>query len=481
MDRKQQDGFSGMNRKDMKTEKRRRKKRSTGYRAAGVLLGAALFLGTIGGGTVTQAEEYWPQPSDVTSEAACVIDITSGTILYEKNADEQHYPASITKILTALVAAENSDMSDTVTFSADDVFINDSESSSIARDLGEQMTMEQCMYGMILASANECAYAIAEHVGNGSIDKFIDMMNQKAKELGCTNSHFVNPNGLPDPDHYTSAHDMALIAAAAYKNPIVAKIVGTKQYTIPPTNKHTDPTPLNNHHQMLNSSKTAKWLYDYCLGGKTGYTSLANHTLVTYAKKDNLLLACVVMNTDADSQYRDTINLFNFCFENFTEYSLKDSIDLQKENQTGTLGKDIRLLKVSDGGVVVPKTVELSDVQSKISTRGKKSGKTAGTIEYTYAGHKVGQADLLYAEKNVDVYPFHNVSKKEGGSSVSYIRIDYKMILGIIAAAGAVIFFIFYFRRKYKKYRQRHPKKARVYVRDFSRYKKIRKNDRKHR
>ena len=142
----------------------------------------------------------------------------TGAILYEKNVDTSYYPASITKILTALLALENSDLDEVVTFSSDAVFGTELGSSSISRDLDEQMTMEQCLYGMMLESANECAYAIAEHVGGGDVNVFIDMMNEKAQELGCKNTHFSNPNGLPDENHYTSAYDMALIARAAYAN-----------------------------------------------------------------------------------------------------------------------------------------------------------------------------------------------------------------------------------------------------------------------
>lgn len=161
--------------------------------------------------------------------------------------DEAHYPASITKIMTTLLALENGNLSDMVTFSDD--AINNTEGSGIARDYGEQMTLEQCLYGVMLESANECAYAVAEHVG-GTVENFVDMMNAKAKELGCTNTHFANPHGLQDENHYTTAHDMALIAQAAYQNETFRIIIGTKMYTIPPTNKHAEETVLRNHHDM---------------------------------------------------------------------------------------------------------------------------------------------------------------------------------------------------------------------------------------
>ena len=190
---------------------------------------------------VVQAADYWPEGPEVQSPSVILMEMSTGTVLYEKNSDERNYPASITKIMTTLLALENSDLNEVVTFSDD--AINNTEGSGIYRDYGEQMTMEQCLYAVMLNSANECAYAVAEHVG-GTVEHFVDMMNEKAAELGCTNTHFANPHGLFDENHYTTAHDMALIAKAAYQNETLRIITGTARYTIPPTNKHDEPTDL---------------------------------------------------------------------------------------------------------------------------------------------------------------------------------------------------------------------------------------------
>ena len=205
--------------------------------------------GTDADATQTQSPEgYWPEGIETASRSAIVMEASTGTILYQKNIDEPHYPASITKILTALIALKYGNMSDIVTFSKDAVY--NTEGSSIARDVGEQMTLEQCLYGMLLESANECAYAIAEHIA-GSVDAFVDLMNQEAAALGCTNTHFSNPHGLPEETHYTSAHDMALIAQEAWKNETFRIITGTRRYEIPPTNKHSEITYLQNHIQNI--------------------------------------------------------------------------------------------------------------------------------------------------------------------------------------------------------------------------------------
>ena len=187
---------------------------------------------------IAKAADTWPDASDVDIEtpSAIVMEYSTGTVLYEKDADEELYPASITKIMTALVAIENSNLDDVVTFSKESIY--NTEGSSIARDVGEEMTMEQCLYGMMLASANECAYAIGEYVA-GDVDSFVDMMNEKAQELGCESTHFNNTNGLPDEEHYTTAYDMALIARAAYQNETFRIICGTSRYNIPSTNKHS--------------------------------------------------------------------------------------------------------------------------------------------------------------------------------------------------------------------------------------------------
>ena len=207
---------------------------------AGVLAGLSLLPVVP---QMVQAEDYWPDGMSAKSPSAIVMEVNTGTILYEKKIHKQYYPASITKIMTTLLAIDNCDMDQSGTFSADAVYNNEGDTSHIARDLGEQLTVEQCLYGIMLESANECAYAIAEHVGEklgGDYQTFIDLMNKRAKELGCQDTHFNNCNGLPDEKHYVSAYDMALISAAAYKNETFRIITGASSYTIPATNKLLD-------------------------------------------------------------------------------------------------------------------------------------------------------------------------------------------------------------------------------------------------
>lgn len=395
-----------------------------------------------------KAADYWPDAPETLSPGVILMEESTGTILYEKNSDEAHYPASITKIMTTLLALENGNLSDMVTFSDD--AINNTEGSGIARDYGEQMTLEQCLYGVMLESANECAYAVAEHVG-GTVENFVDMMNAKAKELGCTNTHFANPHGLQDENHYTTAHDMALIAQAAYQNETFRIIIGTKMYTIPPTNKHAEETVLRNHHDMLCTYHNAnrKYLYPYCVGGKTGYTATANSTLVTYAEKDGMTLICVVMNTQSPNQFIDTVNLFDYAFDNFqvlnvsendTDYSAEATVD---NGNLNNIAPFVELDK--DAVIVLPKTAEFSDTSSSVEYNDS-DPEIAGSITYTYAGRNVGKADIKTTGVVVEGYAFDNEStEEEEQEAVSTVQVKPIVVVLLIVAVillGVLLFFL---------------------------------------
>lgn len=402
-----------------------------------------------------KAADYWPDAPETLSPGVILMEESTGTILYEKNMDEAHYPASITKIMTTLLALENGNLSDMVTFSDD--AINNTEGSGIARDYGEQMTLEQCLYGVMLESANECAYAVAEHVG-GTVENFVDMMNAKAKELGCTNTHFANPHGLQDENHYTTAHDMALIAQAAYQNETFRIIIGTKMYTIPPTNKHAEETVLRNHHDMLCTYHNAnrKYLYPYCVGGKTGYTATANSTLVTYAEKDGMTLICVVMDTQSPNQFIDTVNLFDYAFDNFqvlnvaendTNYSAETTVD---NGNLNNIAPFVELDK--DAVIVLPKTAEFSDTSSSVEYNDS-DPEIAGSITYTYAGRNVGKADIKTTGVVVEGYAFDNEStEEEEQEAVSTVQVRPIVVVLLIVAVILLGVLLFFLKRFYDNY-----------------------------
>lgn len=398
------------------------------------------------------ASEYWPEGPVVESPAVILMEVSTGTILYEKDSLQLNYPASITKIMTTLLALENSGLGDVVTFS--DNAIDKTEGSSISRDYGEQMTMEQCLYAVMLSSANECAYAVAEHVA-GSVEAFVDMMNAKAAELGCVNTHFLNPHGLFDENHYTCAYDMALIARAAYENETFRIITGTARYTIPPTNKHDEETPLQNHNEMLYPWQTFKYRYDYCTGGKTGYTISARSTLVTYAEKEGMTLVCVVLRSEAPNQWFDSRTLFDYGFDNFQLLNIADNESEYKAAETmetGALNHYRAFVDIDESAnIVLPKTAEFSDAESVI-TYDEISQDVVGTISYTYAGHDVGKADIVRTGAGVDGYVFDNEQTDpeqaaDSGTetvqtlSTVQIRPQYVLFLGVVFAILAILIF----------------------------------------
>ncbi len=393
---------------------------------------------------LVSAEEYWPDNIEVSANAAIVMEEKTGVVLYAKNENETYYPASITKILTTLIAIENSKMDEIVVFSKDAVEKNEGSNSHISRDIGEEMTMEQCLYAVMLESANECAYAVAEHVG-GDIGTFIKMMNERAKEMGCTSSHFNNPNGLPDENHYVSAHDMALISCEAYKNELFREIVGTRSYAIPPTNTHNVITPLNNHHAMINNYKTRDYLYDGCLGGKTGYTDAAQYTLVTYAKRNGMTLVCVILSAPREGYYTDTINLFNYCFDNFMLYPLgrEDEQFGNGKRDIGALAESVNLVGVSgESEIILPKAASFSNAKYEVIPSNNEDGEVIGEIRYTYAGRYVGKGELLYQNVNEQCFPFSNIAEKD-----RYLVVDIIVVMAAVLGGILLLSFLFWLRR----------------------------------
>ena len=399
--------------------------------------------------------DSWPQGPNVYAEAAIVMEASTGLILYEKNMNETYYPASITKILSALLVIENTSLGDVVTFSRDSVFNIERDSTHIGIDVGEQLTIQQCLYGILLGSANEVTYAAAEHVA-GSIPAFSEMMNEKAKSLGALNSNFVNPHGLPDEDHYTSAYDMALITREAMKNETFRKITATRTYQIPPTNKQKDIRYLSNHHKFILKNELS---YEGTIGGKTGYTTKAKYTLVTMAKRGDLELICVVLRVDSDAhQYQDTAKLLDFGFNNFSIYPINEleSPDVLQESTFFTRYNSMldysstSIITDETGYLILPNTASFNDAKKEVSfypeAKIKEDHKVIGTISYTYDDMFVGGADIIYENTDsptlthalTNRIPTSSPSAeaKEPESSSGYFR---PIIIGLIVGLFVLI------------------------------------------
>lgn len=349
------------------------------------------------------AEDGWPAGPDIQGDGAIVVDAETGNILYEKNIYEQFYPASTTKILTTLVAIENSTPDEIVTVSyAADNYVSKT-SSRMGLVEGEQLTMEQALYGIMLESANEATYAVGEHVGK-SIAGFIKLMNRKAQQLGCERSHFANSHGLHDEDHYTCPYDLSLIARAAYKNDYFMKITGTAFFDMPATNKN-EAKILTNHHWFLNGTQP----YDYCIGGKTGATTQAGYALVTYARKDGKTLISVVMHAPTwEAVYSDSRQLLEYCFNNYKVYNMSDlgKRDLGSEfpSPFGDIEKFERqttpILEISGAGtLMIPEGFDVSNAQRTVNIQSREiehGENIIGNVAYTYGSRVIGSTDIIY-------------------------------------------------------------------------------------
>ncbi len=268
------------------------------------------------------SDNDWPVAPEIVTQSAILIDADTGAILYQKEAHTRLYPASTTKILTGLLAIENCSMDEIVTFSSTAANSVTYEDASLGTKAGEEYTVEQALYGLLLYSANEIGYGLAEHV-SGSLSSFTDLMNERAKELGAINSHFANASGLHDENHYTTAYDMAMIARGCYNNSTFVNIDSTTTtYTIPATNKTAAPRNIRHRHLML---KGREYYYEYCKGGKTGFTDQAGYTLVTFAEKNDIRLICVCFKSGANERFQDTRALFDWGFNNFKKVTTTSS------------------------------------------------------------------------------------------------------------------------------------------------------------
>lgn len=256
---------------------------------------------------VSEADKAEIAIPEIAAEGAVLYDVTHDKFLFEKNADKQFYPASITKILTALLVLENAKLDETVTYSKTAVTNLESGAVTLQIQEGDKVSVKDSLYGLMLKSANEVANGLAEHVG-GSVSGFADMMNAKAKALGCTGSNFENPNGLNNQDHYTTARDMAKIAKAAFANETLCKITSTTSYKFPET-KAAKARTISMGHRMLYKSDAR--YYDGIVGGKTGYTSKAGNTLVTCVERDGVRMIAVILKSRS-THYTDTKALLDY-------------------------------------------------------------------------------------------------------------------------------------------------------------------------
>ena len=356
-----------------------------------------LFVLTLNGTAIAATD--WPDNVSVQADGAILMDADTGTILWGQNIHNQYFPASITKVMTALIVIENCDLDDIVTFSHDAVFNVESGSSNAGINEGDKLTVKECLYALLLKSANESANALAEHVA-GSREAFADMMNAKARELGCTSTHFANPSGLNNPEHYTSPYDMALIAKAAFNNPVFEEIDSTTYYKLPPNSINKEGLAIYPGHKMMR--KSTPYYYPGIVGGKTGYTTLAGNTLITCAEKNGVKLITVILKGSTPQYWSDTKHMLDFGFENFVSLKAADyertySSITNELNFSGlSITRPEALVLDPDSRIILPKTANFNDAQPELSydiSNGDPENAIA-KINYRYNDRVVGSTFL---------------------------------------------------------------------------------------
>lgn len=362
--------------------------------------------------TTTSTSDNKIQNLSIYSDAAILMDSKTGKILYEKNSNEKKYPASTTKILTAIIAIENCNLSDTISASYNAIMSIPSGYSIAEIKENEVLTVEQLLNVFLIHSANEAGYILAEHI-SGSISNFADLMNQKALEIGCTDTHFTNPSGIQDENHYSTAHDMALIAQYCMKNETFRQIVCKTSYTLEPTDKTPEERYFVTTNDLIKTS--SEYYYPYCIGIKTGYTSKAKNCLISASQKDGLELITVVLGAEftengKSARNTDTINLFNYGFENYKyqEILSKNSVikNVTVKNATKET-KELPIITENSITSLLPNNIDLNSLEPIISINENieapiLEGTVIGSIKYNIDG--IEYSTNLCAEHSVEKF-----------------------------------------------------------------------------
>lgn len=411
----------------------------------------------------------WPEGPAIGAECAILMEMNTKTVLYAKNIHQQMYPASTTKILTCLLAMQNCTLDEEITFSHDAIYSVPLDGSRLGVvDVDDKLNMEHALYSVLVQSANEVANAVGEHVAEKlgmekNISSFAEIMNQKAKELGCKNSHFANPSGLHDENHYTSAYDLALIGCEFFNNELLCKMSSTSSYHIAPNKNQTEDIWMSSKNQLFEGKP---YEYEYLLGSKTGFVAASRQTLVSAAEKDGMKLVCVVFTEESPYQFEDTVSLFQYGFENFQRLSIDENETKYQLDSTDLfdIGDDLfgdstPLLSLeNDSYVILPNTANFSETQSTLNYNNKNATETdniMATINYTFSDVPIGKCDITFSKTNTTqsmnfatsnpsaivttLQPESETTKKP---NVIFINIK-KVIFGIIIVAIISIIIMF--------------------------------------
>lgn len=352
---------------------------------------------------------------NIASTSAILVEASTGKILYEKNAYEKMYPASTTKVMTAILTLENCDLNEMATVSRNAIYSLPHGYVNANLQENEEISVKDLMYALMVKSANDAAIVLAEHIG-GSVEGFADKMNEKAKEIGCQNTHFVNPNGIHNENHYSTAYDLYLMASYGMKNETFRKYVSTVSYTLPATNKYPVPDRICMTTNDMIRPKSRYYNQDV-IGIKTGYTTEAKNCLISAARKNDTELISVVLHSGTNAEglserYIDTQNLFDYGFNNFAftdivkANSVIENIEIENGNKNT---KSLDLLAKDTLPAYIQKETNLENLSPEINLNENllapiTSGTTLGTVTYTID-------DIQYT---TDLLASHDVEEKMG-------------------------------------------------------------------
>jgi len=383
----------------------------------------------------TKSDNTLSEGPEIQSEAAILVNSNTGKILFEKNSHKRMFPASTTKIMTAYLALSRLDLSSEITVSKTAIDIP-SDSSQMGLLTGEKLTAETLLYSLMIQSANDAANVLAESV-SGSIPAFVDLMNETASELGMSNTHYVNPHGYHDENHYTTAHDMAIIAQKAMEIPKFAEIVSTTSLKIPPTNKYKEERIFSTRNWLINKRASLSYQYAFANGIKTGHTQAAGYCLVGSAERSGMSLITVVFKAPENNHervYTDTKNMFEYAYKNYRIRTVLKADDLAstcnvkwargKSHLVLNANKDVKTLLPRDEYIPELLTSEINVYDNIVAPI--EEGQELGEIKYYYDKQEVAVAKL---------YAANGVSKSYIKQFFSYLlSLPFLIVLGIIVA-----------------------------------------------
>lgn len=392
--------------------------------------------------TESLPEEGWPQAPEIHSQAAIVVEIGTGELLYAKNATKKMYPASTTKLLTALLTLEQGNLDDVISYSWKAVNSIGQNASHIGMRTGEQLSVRDSLYGLLLPSANEAANALAEYIA-GSTEEFVQLMNQRAAELGAVNSHFCNANGLHEESHYTCAYDLYLIMNACVMRGDFIEIDSAPAYFKPADEILPKDIPMGTTNMLI--KKESEYYNDAVICGKTGYTAEAGRVLVTYAAKDDMELICVVMGGENQEHFEDTNTLLAYVYENFKKTQIGEgdgrngTDSLLYSTPLGIPRTGYQLVHFQGNAMgILPKDTKAEELERSFLTIDGKN-----YLEYRFHGYLVSRVQMTESS-DVQTSPLFRqvshyqseMSKPDGTLQVVHITAIVLMaIIGILILA----------------------------------------------